>query len=60
MTPEDSRKLKPGDRVIFDGYKTDTGTVRATSFRYVAIKWRDEHESFTGHDSMDRVSLAEN
>lgn len=58
MTPDDSRTLKPGDRVCFNGYETDFGTVKATSFRYVTIKWRDQHESFTGHGEMKRVSLA--
>jgi hypothetical protein len=58
VTPDDSRKLKPGDRVCFNGNDTDSGTVTATNANYVTIKWKDGHESFSGHGNMARVELA--
>jgi hypothetical protein len=58
MTPDQSRKLKPGTRVSFDGDPADLGTVTATELRYVTIRWDDSHRSLTGHTSMQRVELA--
>jgi hypothetical protein len=57
MTPDQSRKLKPGTRVCFDGNQSDRGTVKATNAKYVTIKWADKHVSFTGHGDMKRVDL---
>jgi small-conductance mechanosensitive channel len=57
MTPNQSRKLKVGDRVSFNGDQTDCGTVKTTNSRYVTIAWDDKHESLTGHDDMKRVEL---
>jgi hypothetical protein len=59
MTPEQSLKLKPGDRVYFNGYESDQGTVKATNGKYVSIKWDDGHVSYTGHRDMARVDVAE-
>jgi hypothetical protein len=55
MTPDQSRKLKPGARVCFNGNPTDRGTVKATNAKYITIKWRDGHKSYTGHGDMGRV-----
>ena len=55
MTGEQSRQLKIGDRVCFNGNKSDRGTVTAIHIRYITIKWDDGHESFTGHNEMKRV-----
>jgi preprotein translocase subunit YajC len=57
MTPEQSKQLKVGDRVIFNGDPADSGKVTAVEARYVTIKWDDGHESFTGHRGMQRVEL---
>jgi hypothetical protein len=57
MTPEQSRKLKPGTRVCFDSDQSDWGTVKATNPNYVTIKWDDGHKSFAGHREMKRVEL---
>jgi hypothetical protein len=57
MTPDESRKLKPGTRVCFNGDPADVGTVTATNANYVTIKWNDRHKSFTGHTGMQRVEL---
>jgi hypothetical protein len=58
MTTDESRKLKPGTRVCFNGDPADVGTVKAIGLRYVTIQWDDGHRSFTGHTSMQRVELA--
>jgi small-conductance mechanosensitive channel len=57
MTGKQSRALKVGDRVCFNGDESDRGTVKATNAKYVTIKWRDGHKSFTGHGDMKRVEL---
>jgi hypothetical protein len=58
MTPEQSKNLKAGDSVCFNGDPADGGTVKATGLRYVTIRWDDSHLSFTGHTSMQRVEFA--
>jgi hypothetical protein len=55
MTPEQSKNLKAGDRVCFNGDPADFGTVTAIEARYVTIKWNDRHESFSAHKDMQRV-----
>jgi hypothetical protein len=57
MTPDQSRLLKVGTPVCFNGDRTDLGKVTATHLRYVTIKWEDGHLSFSGHGAMDRVEL---
>jgi hypothetical protein len=57
MTPEQSKKLKVGDRVCFNDNTADRGKVSAILARYVTIKWDDGHQSFTGHKEMRRVKL---
>ena len=57
MTPDESKNLKVGTRVCFQGDPSDRGKVTAVELRYVTIKWEDGHESLTGHDRMDRVEL---
>jgi hypothetical protein len=58
MTPDESRKLKLGARVCFNGDPADVGTVAAIETRYVTICWSDGHRSFTAHKDMKRVELA--
>jgi hypothetical protein len=57
MTGEQSRQLKVGDRVCWNGEQADSGTVKATNAKYVTIKWDDGHNSYTGHGDMKRVEL---
>jgi hypothetical protein len=57
MTPEQSKKLKVGDRVCFNGDPADSGKVTGVEAQYVTIMWRDGHESFSGHKGMQRVEL---
>jgi hypothetical protein len=55
MTGDQSKQLKVGTRVCFNGEEADRGTVTATQARYVTIKWDDGHQSFSGHNEMKRV-----
>jgi hypothetical protein len=57
MTGDQSRKLKVGARVCFNGNLADRGTVTAIQARYVTIKWEDDHQSFSGHNEMKRAEL---
>jgi len=57
MTSKQSRQLKVGDRVCFNGEQADSGTVTAIEHRFVIIKWQDGHKSYTGHGDMNRVEL---
>jgi hypothetical protein len=57
MTPDQSRNLKAGNTVCFNGDPQDSGTVTAVYGTYVTIKWADGHESLTGHNRMERVEL---
>jgi hypothetical protein len=57
MTSDQSRKLNVGARVCFDGNRADRGTVTAIQARYVAIKWEDGHQSFSGDTEMKRPEL---
>jgi hypothetical protein len=55
MTGEQSKQLKVGDHVHFDGDGADRGRVIAIRAHYVTIQWNDGHKSFTGHNDMKRV-----
>jgi hypothetical protein len=57
MTPDESKKLQVGDRVLFNGDPADSGKVTSIEARYVTITWRDGHKSFSGHRGMQRVEL---
>jgi hypothetical protein len=57
MTGEQSKRLKVGNRVCFDGDPADGGNVTAIQTRYITIKWDDGHQSFAGHKEMKRVDL---
>jgi hypothetical protein len=59
MTPEQSKKLKVGNRICFNGDPADSGKVISIGARYVTIKWDDGHKSFTGHGDMKRIELVE-
>ena len=59
MTPEQSKLLKVGTRVCFNGDPEDSGKVTSIEPRYVTIKWRDGHKSLTSHKEMKRVELVE-
>jgi hypothetical protein len=58
MTGDESKQLKIGEHVCFDGEQADRGKVIAIQARYVTIKWEDGHKSFTGHNDMTRIERA--
>jgi hypothetical protein len=55
MTGEQSKKLKVGASVCFNGEQADEGTVKATNWKYITIAWHDGHTSFQAHGDMKRV-----
>ena len=55
MTAEQSKQLKVGDHVCFNGEHADHGRVTAIEERYVTIKWDDGHKSIAGHKDMKRI-----
>ena len=57
MNGEQSKKLTVGDRVCYNGDHADHGRVTAINSKYVTIKWKDGHESFSGHNDMRRMEL---
>jgi hypothetical protein len=57
MTLDQSKQLKVGTRVCFNGDQADRGTVTAIHLRYVTIKLDDGHQSLTGHNEMKPVEL---
>jgi hypothetical protein len=58
MTSEQSKKLKVGTLICFNGDQTVRGTVTAIHANYVTIKWDERHRSLSGHNDMKRVELA--
>ena len=56
MTPQQSRNLKPGDRVGLDGDVDDAGTVQIANSLYLRINWDDGHRSLTVHTDMKRIA----
>jgi hypothetical protein len=57
MISEQSKQLKVGTLVCFDGDPADSGKVTSIEARYVTIKWNDGHQSLTSHNEMKRVEL---
>jgi hypothetical protein len=57
MTSDQSKRLKIGNSVCFNGDTADLGRVTAIYGTYVTIKWDDGHESLTGHSRMERIEL---
>jgi hypothetical protein len=57
MTGDQSRLLKVGDRVRWEGSATDLGTVIGTAWSGVTISWDDGHTSSVRHNDMAGVGL---
>jgi hypothetical protein len=55
MTGDESRKLKVGDRVCWNGDTTNKGTVGGTSWSGVTIEWDDGDKTSVGHNDMAQV-----
>jgi hypothetical protein len=56
MTRDQSRKLKPGDRVRWADSATDHGTVLKTDWSGVRIEWDDGKNSFHAHNDMGAMA----
>jgi hypothetical protein len=55
MTGEQSRLLKPLDRVCWGATTTDLGTVIETAWNGVTINWDDGRTSSVEHNDMARI-----
>jgi hypothetical protein len=55
MTGEQSRLLKPLDRVCWGATITDLGTVIETAWNGVSINWDDGRTSSIEHNDMTRI-----
>ena len=58
MTPEQSKKLKIGQRVAWQDSATDLGTVEASDWSGVRIAWDSGKEQFFHHNNMDEIKTA--
>jgi hypothetical protein len=55
MTGDESRKLKIGDRVCWQGDKADQGTVIETNWSGVTVKWDNRSRQTILHNDMAQV-----
>jgi len=58
MTGEESRKLKPGDRVFWQDDVKNQGTVKGTSWSGVTIDWDDGDSTSVSHNDMAPIGRA--
>jgi hypothetical protein len=60
MTGDQSRTLKPGDRICWGGAATatDFGTVIAASWSEVTITWDDGETNPVRHNDMAKIERA--
>ena len=56
MTGEESRKLKSGDRVLWQGDVKNQGTIKGTSWNGVTIEWDDGDTISVSHNDMSAVN----
>lgn len=57
MTGDESRKLKVGDRVNWSQNQNDQGTIKATNWSGVSLKWDNRDEQSVLHNDMALVFL---
>ena len=55
MTAAESKKLKKGDRVCWQGDPADSGTIRGTSWDAVTIAWDNGHVATVHHGDMREI-----
>jgi hypothetical protein len=55
MTGDQSRRLKIGDRVNWEGSTTDLGTVVGSAWSEVTISWDDGHTTSIRHNDIVQV-----
>lgn len=58
MTGDQSRLLKPGDRLCWAASTTDLGRVVATAWSGVTIDWDDGRTSSVQHNDMAKIERA--
>jgi len=58
MTPDQSKKLKIGQRVAWHDSATDQGTVTASDWSGVRIAWDNGKDQFFHHNNMTEVEVA--
>ncbi len=58
MTAAESRALKKGTRVYWQGSSDDSGVIRATSWDAVTIAWDNGHIAIVHHGDMRQVERA--
>ncbi|MGY3404183.1 hypothetical protein ACVWZV_000296 [Bradyrhizobium sp. GM5.1] len=58
MTPDQSKKLKIGQRVAWHDNATDQGTVTASDWSGVRIAWDNGKDQFFHHNNMTEVEVA--
>ena len=58
MTPEQSKRLKVGNRVAWHDSANDQGTVTATDWSGVQIEWDNGKSQFFHHNNMTEVNTA--
>jgi hypothetical protein len=56
MTGDESRKLKKGDRVHWQGDLKNQGIVRGTSWSGVTIDWDDGDSTSFSHNDMKPIT----
>jgi hypothetical protein len=58
MTPDQSKRLRAGDRVAWHDSTSDRGTVIATDWSGVQIEWDNGKAQFFHHNNMTEVNRA--
>ena len=58
MTPEQSRNLKVGQPVAWQGDEHDRGVIVARDWSGVQIKWNNGLSNFYHHNDMHEVMMA--
>jgi hypothetical protein len=58
MTAAESRALKKGSRVYWQGNLADSGIIRATSWDAVTIAWDNGHMAIVHHGDMRQIESA--
>jgi len=58
MKPDQSKRLKIGQRVAWHDSATDQGTVAASDWSGVRIAWDNGKDQFFHHNNMTEIQLA--
>lgn len=58
MTSDESRELRAGNRVCWNGDATNQGTIQGTSWSGVTIDWDDGEQTSVAHGDMVQVDRA--